>query len=252
MSMNLLIGGIQESSTIDYPKEFVSVIFLCQCPFRCPYCQNWSLVLGEDCITERVEDLLEKLKSNQKFITGVCITGGEPTVQFDGLMELLQGTHRIGLLNKLDTNGFYHDRVETLINSKLVNYIALDIKGPFVPEIYQKMIGRPGLGGEAVRNTITTLKVLQKSSIPFETRTTIVPGFSDSEQNIEQIAKDLKAFTKGPYILQQFRAMKGTLDEKLSKLPIMPYERLTKLAKIAKHYIPDVRIRTIEAGEEKI
>jgi len=250
--VELFIGGIQEASTVDYPREFVSVIFFCQCPFRCPYCQNGSLVLAEDCITERVEEILKKLKKGQKFITGVCITGGEPTFQFDGLIELLKGTHRMGLLNKLDTNGFYPDRVERLINLKLLNYIALDIKGPFVPEVYGKMIGRPNLGDEAVRNTLSTLKILKKSSIPFETRTTIVPGFNDSEQSIEQTVKNLKEFTEGPYILQQFRAMKGTLDKSFSKLPITPYDRLVKLANIAKNYISDVRIRTIEAGEEKI
>ena len=114
------------------------------------------------------------------------------------------------------------------------------------------MIGRPNLGDEAVLNTISTLKVLKKYVIPFETRTTIVPGFNDSEQSIEQTAKNLKEFTEGPYILQQFRAMKGTLDKSFSKLPITLYDRLTELAKIAKNYISDVRIRTIEAGEEKI
>ena len=250
--MELFIGGIQESSTVDYPKEFVSVIFFCQCPFRCPYCQNGSLVLAEDCKRVRVEAILKQLKSYQKFITGICITGGEPTFQFDGLIELLKGTHRIGLLNKLDTNGFYPDRVEKLINLKLLNYIALDVKGPFIPEIYEKMIARPNLGDEAVRNIISTLKVLKQSSIPFETRTTIVPGFNDSEQFIEQITKNLKEFTEGPYILQQFRAMKGTLDKGFSKLPMTPYDRLIKLARIAKNYIPDTRMRTIEAGEEKI
>ncbi|MDD1776706.1 MAG: anaerobic ribonucleoside-triphosphate reductase activating protein [Candidatus Helarchaeota archaeon] len=249
--MEVLIGGIQESSTIDYPREFVSVIFFCQCPFRCPFCQNGSLVRMEDCTTVRVEAILEKLKSYQKFITGVCITGGEPTFQFDGLVALLKGTHRMGLLNKLDTNGFYPDRVEKLLNLKLLNYIALDIKGPFVPGIYAKMIGQPNLGDEAVRNTLATLKILKNSTVPFETRTTIVPDFNDSEQTIEQTAKNLKEFTKGPYILQQFRAMNGTLDKSFSKLPLTPYDRLTKLAKIAKNYIPDVRIRTIEAGEEK-
>lgn len=250
--MELLIGGIQESSTVDYPREFVSVVFFCQCPLRCPFCSNWSLALAEDCTTVRVEKIIEKLRSYQKFITGVCITGGEPTLQFEGLTTLLKGTHRIGLLNKLDTNGFYPDRIKKLINMKILNYIALDIKGPFVPGIYAKMIGQPDLGDEAVRNTIATLKVLKESSIKFETRTTIVPGFNDSEQNVEQIVKVLKEFTEGPYILQQFRAMKGTLDKSFSKLPITPYDKLTELAKIAKNYIFDVRIRTIEAGEEKI
>lgn len=250
--MNLLIGKIQESSTIDYPGEFVSVIFFCQCIFRCPFCQNWSLVLAEDCVNRSIKDIITQLEGYRKYITGICITGGEPTIQFAGLVELLKNIQQMGLLSKLDTNGFYSDRIKRLIDSKLLNYIALDIKAPLVPNQYGNIIGKPDLGEEAVRKIILTLKTLQKSAIPFETRTTIIPNCNDSEEDIVQIVKKLREFNISKYILQQFRTLGGTLEKNFSELPITPYNNLVRLAKIARKYIPDVRIRTIEAGEEKI
>lgn len=250
--MNLLIGRIQESSTVDYPGEFVSVIFFCQCVFRCPFCQNWGLVLAEDCMDRRVEDVITQLEGYRKYITGVCVTGGEPTIQFEGLMELLKNTQRLGLLNKLDTNGFYSNRIKHLMDLQLLNYIALDIKAPLEPDLYGNIIGKPSLGEKAVSKIILTLKHLMNSALPFETRTTIIPNCNDSEQDIENIGKKLKEFNVSKYVLQQFRTLGGTLAKDFSEIPMTPYENLVKLAKIASEYIPDVRIRTIEAGEEKI
>jgi len=220
--------------------------------FRCPFCQNWSLVFAEDCMNIKVEDIIKKLEGYKKFITGICITGGEPTVQFEGLMELLKNIQRIGLLNKLDTNGFYPDRIKRLLDLKLLNYVALDIKAPLVPDLYGEIIGKPDLGEEAVKNIISTLRNLKKSAIPFEARTTIIPNCNDSEQEVEQIAKKLKGFNVPRYILQQFRTLGGTLNKDFSEIPMTPYDNLVHLAEISKKYISDVRIRTIEAGEEKI
>lgn len=250
--MNLLIGGIKEASTIDYPGELVSVLFLCNCPFRCPFCHNWALLCEEECDKVNTDIILKKVERNSKYITGICITGGEPTVQIEGLLELLTKTRERGLLNKLDTNGYYHDRLERLLSLKLLDYIALDVKAPLIPAIYGKTIGNPAIGEKAVKNVSATLRILENSSSPYEIRTTIVPNLNDSIQLIEQIAEELSKFNVPRYILQQFRATGGTLDKAYSKLPATDHNLLLKLAEIAKKYIPDVRIRTIEAGEEKV
>ncbi|HUX98124.1 MAG TPA: anaerobic ribonucleoside-triphosphate reductase activating protein [Candidatus Deferrimicrobium sp.] len=252
--MNLMIGGIKEASTVDYPGEIVSVIFFCQCPFRCPFCHNWSLVLAqsEECHNASVKDIIEQVSKFRKFITGLCITGGEPTVQIDGLIELLKESQKIKLLNKLDTNGFFPDRLARLFTAGLVDYVALDIKAPFNPEIYGKMIGKPSIGEEAVKKVSDTLHLLKKFKMPFEARTTIIPNFFNSEKEIEQIAQKLEEFDVPRYILQQFRASGGTLDEAFAKLPATNHEVLIKLAKSAQKYISDVRIRSIETGEKKI
>jgi pyruvate formate lyase activating enzyme len=252
--MNLVIGGIKEASTIDYPGEIVSVIFFCKCPFRCPFCQNWSLVLTqpEDCFSQDIKEIMEQISIYRKFITGLCITGGEPTVQIEGLIELLKRSHNLGLLNKLDTNGFFPDRINLLSTLKLLDYVAIDVKAPLVPEVYGTMIGIPSLGEDAVRKVSETLHLLDKYQIPFEARTTVIPSFYDTEADIKQIAQEIKQLGVTRYILQQFRASKGTLDEKFAKLPATDRNLLIQLAKIAQEDISDVRIRSIEAGEEKV
>ncbi len=250
--MNLLIGIIKEASTIDYPGELASVLFLCQCPFKCPFCHNWALVFAEECNEVNITTILEQLRRNQKYITGVCITGGEPTLQIEGLIELLTQTRKMGLLNKLDTNGYYSDRIERLVTLKLLNYIALDVKAPLTPIIYGKAIGNASIGERAVKNLNEVLRILERSSLPYEVRTTIVPNFNDTRQIIQQITERLSKFNISRYILQQFRASGGTLDKSFSKLPATDHGLLRDLAEIAKKYIPDVRIRTIEAGEESI
>jgi pyruvate formate lyase activating enzyme len=246
----LNIGGIKEASTIDYPGEMVSVIFLCHCPFRCPFCQNWSLVRAEDCTKVDVGDILKQLAKYRKYISGVCITGGEPTVQIEGLIELLKKTREEGLLNKLDSNGLYSDRIRKLLELELINYAAIDVKATLNPESYGRAIGIPSLGNEAVKNLKQTILLLNKFSIPFETRTTIVPDFNDASAEITQIAQQLQELNVSRYILQQFRASGGTLDESFSTIPATNRAKLIELAQIGNQFISDIRIRTIESGEE--
>ncbi|MFX1293665.1 MAG: anaerobic ribonucleoside-triphosphate reductase activating protein [Promethearchaeota archaeon] len=247
----LKIGEIKEASTIDYPGEMVSVIFFCYCPFRCPFCQNWSLVFGNECTNMSVEEIIKEVLKYRKYITGICITGGEPTVQIEGLIKLLKETHKQGLLNKIDTNGFYPIRIKDLLSFELIDYAAVDIKAPFISKRYGKMIGNLQMGADAVKNVKETIKLLKEFSISFETRTTIIPTHNESEQEIELIAKQLRELSVSRYILQQFRATGGTLDESFSKLPATNYIILNKLANLAKRFIPDVRTRTIEAGEKR-
>ena len=250
--MDLVIGEIIEHSTIDYPGELVSVIPFCQCSFECPFCQNWRLVRMEDCETVSVKTIVQQMAHNKKFITGVCVTGGEPTLQIEGLTELLKQTRNLGLLNKIDTNGFFPKRLEKLLSSNLIDYVALDIKAPLIPEKYGRMIGKPKLGEEGVTRVKQTLELLANSTTQFETRTTVVPTINDTEEDIEQIVRKLKEFNVGRHILQQFLASGGTLREDFSKLPATDHDQLVKLGLIAKKFIPDIWIRTIEAGHEKI
>ncbi|MHA1132585.1 MAG: anaerobic ribonucleoside-triphosphate reductase activating protein [Candidatus Helarchaeota archaeon] len=250
--VKLKIGGIKEASTIDYPGEMVSVIFFCQCPFKCPFCQNWSLVRAEDCTTLDVELIFKQLHAYRKFITGICVTGGEPTIQIEGLIELFQKTHSEGLLNKLDSNGFYFKRIHKLLELNLINYAAIDAKAAFNPVSYGRAIGVPSLGKQAIINLKKTIQLLNKFSIPFEIRTTIVPNFNDQEQEIAQIAQQLQELEVSCYILQQFRASGGTLDPQFSTSPATERTKLIQLAKIGRQFISDLRIRTIECGEENI
>ena len=247
--MKVNIGGIVDISTIDFPKSLCSVIFFCGCPFRCPFCQNYKLFLKETCKEVTTKWILSNLKSNI-LIDSVTITGGEPTMQIDALVELLKGIKSLGLSTKVDTCGFYPKNIERLIADGLLDYIAMDVKAPLQSETYGSAVGLPKAGYKIVEKVKDSLRLLSELDIPIEIRTTIVPGLIDGERDVKNIVTDLKGVNL--YILQQFRPNEGTLDPEFAQRPFSSRDQLLALAKIAKIFIPDVRIRTIEKGEEKI
>ncbi len=249
VTMNANVGGIVDLSTIDFPKSLCSVIFFCGCPFRCPFCQNYKLFLNENCVEVTNKWVLSNLKSN-KLIEAVTITGGEPTMQIDALVELLKGIRSLGLSTKIDTCGFYPRNIQRLIDDGLLDYIAMDVKAPLQPETYGSAVGLPKTGHKIVQNVKASLRILSELAIPVEIRTTIVPDLIDDQNDVKNIATELKGIDL--YVLQQFRPNEGTLDPKFTKRPSSSRDELLVLAKIAKTYISDVRIRTIEKGEEKI
>jgi pyruvate formate lyase activating enzyme len=249
VTMKANIGGIVDLSTIDFPNSLCSVIFFCGCPFRCPFCHNYKLFLKENCIQVTTKWLLSTLKSNS-LIEAVTITGGEPTMQIDVLVEFLKGIKSLGLSTKIDTCGFYPKNIKMLIDGELLDYIAMDIKAPFHPETYGSVVGLPNVGYKIVEKIKDSLRILSEVDIPVEVRTTIVPDLIDGESDVKNIARELKNVDL--YVLQQFRPTEGTLDPKFTERPASSRAKLLALAKIAKTYVSDVRIRTIANGEEKI
>ncbi|TSA55631.1 anaerobic ribonucleoside-triphosphate reductase activating protein, partial [bacterium] len=128
----MLFGGLQKTTLVDYPGKVAATIFTTGCNFRCPYCHNPELVLPElikkqPKITEK--EILDFLKERQKLLEGVCITGGEPTIQSD-LIDFIKKVKDLGFLVKLDTNGSCSDVLNSLIERELIDYVAMDIKAP--------------------------------------------------------------------------------------------------------------------------
>ncbi|MHB8336574.1 MAG: anaerobic ribonucleoside-triphosphate reductase activating protein [Ignavibacteriaceae bacterium] len=124
------IAAIQKLSLIDYPGMISSVIFTQGCNFRCGYCHNPSLVLpqsfGDFVLEAKVFDFLQTRIGK---IEGVVITGGEPTIQFD-LVRLIKKIKALGLSVKLDTNGSNPGMLKKIIDNKLIDFIAMDLKAP--------------------------------------------------------------------------------------------------------------------------
>lgn len=247
----LMLGGIVEVSTVDYPGKVVSVVFLCGCPFRCPYCQNWKLFQEENCSTMEVSKVLSFIEENSLLIDGVCVTGGEPLQQVEPLTKLVKGIKNLDLIVKIDTNGFYPLRLKSLVETGCVDYIAVDIKARLDAKSYGKAVGIPSLGRKAIENLLESLKIVKNYGVFLEGRTTVVPGIVDSPLDIENIASKIADYVDA-YVIQQFRTEGGTLDPSYSKIPPPPREKLIELAKVAKNYIRDVRIRSKEGGEERI
>lgn len=227
------IKGIQGVSTVDYPGRIVTTLFTGGCNFRCPFCQNRDLILNHERIsTIPDKEVVDKLKRRKGFIDGVCITGGEPTIEVD-LVSFCRRLKTLELLVKVDTNGYLPLRIEELIEKKAVDYIALDIKSS--PERYSFASGIQVDLGRIEKS----IELLMNFKIDYEFRTTCVPGFVEEED-----LKKIGGLVKGGrfYALQQFRPG-TTIDPSLSRLKPYPGERLESFAQIMGSYVERVEIR---------
>lgn len=177
--MNIGKVGFIPTTLIDYPGEVASVIFLPGCNFKCPYCHNPSLALGlEDETLVDIEDALDKIRTRRKQLTGVVITGGEPTLYRD-LPQLIEKIKDLDLKVKLDTNGSFPKRLEGL----RADYIAMDLKTS--PGKYFS------LGLDDFSKIEESIKTVINSGIDFEFRTTAAPIiFTESD------LKDLLPYIK--------------------------------------------------------
>lgn len=197
------IGYLQKCSLIDFGSYLSAVIFTQGCNFKCPYCHNPELVcpsLFNKSIY--VDEVLSFLKTRQGKLDAVVITGGEPTLH-KNLPEFIKQIKSLGFKVKLDTNGTNPSMLKSLIANNLLDYIAMDIKGP---KAKYKYIVRAEVDMEAITKSYD---LIVNSNIDHEFRTTVVDELMD-EQDIKQIATDFGNFKR--YFIQNFVASK-TLDE---------------------------------------
>ena len=122
------IGGIQKTSLLDYPDTISAIIWTIGCNFRCPFCYNKDIVFGKvETISE--EEVISFLEKRKGLLEGLVISGGEPLMQKD-IVQFAEKVKKLGYLIKIDTNGMYPDKLRQLIDKKLIDYIAMDIKAP--------------------------------------------------------------------------------------------------------------------------
>ena len=227
------IGGLQKVSLIDYPGLICATIFLQGCNFKCSYCHNPELVdtrLFQPCIKEN--EVLDFLNTRKGKLDAVTITGGEPTIQ-DDLATFIKKIKKMKFAVKLDTNGSQPQVIKTLLDEKLLDFIAMDIKAPL--EKYKSVVKVP-VNSDLIKESI---RLILKAKIQHEFRTTIVESQLD-EKDILQIAELISGANS--YVLQKFVPVK-TLDKKLLKEKSYPDEKFQKIKKRLEHQIPSVTIR---------
>ena len=227
------IGGLQKVSLIDYPGLICAIIFLQGCNFKCSYCHNPELVdprLFQPCIKEN--EVLDFLNTRKGKLDAIVITGGEPTVQ-DDLAPFIKNIKKMGFAVKLDTNGSQPQVIKTLLDEKLLDFIAMDVKAPL--EKYKSVVKVP-VNANSIKESI---KLILKAKIPYEFRTTIVE-LQLGEKDIQQIAKLISGGNR--YVLQKFVPAK-TLDKKFLKEKSFSDEKLQKIKNHLEHQIPSVTIR---------
>jgi len=232
--MSIPIKGWQKTSLIDYSPYTASVIFLGGCSFRCSYCHNPDLVLNFDKIPDiDVNEVIDHLKSKKKWIDGVCITGGEPTIHKD-LPLFISKFKELGLKVKLDTNGTNPMMIKELIDKKLIDYIAMDIKN--ILEKYKQIV-IVDIDKEKIKESVSIIK---NSGIDYEFRCTAIPGLVGKKE-IFLISRWLNGAKR--FCIQQFRADMPLINKEMQKLNPYSKEELNELAETAKPFFEKVEVR---------
>lgn len=240
----MFLQGIVPVSTVDWPGKITTVVFFAGCNLRCPFCQNPDgVATGSDVDVATVRAEIEE---GRKYIDVVGFSGGEPTLQPDELAQLTEFARSLGLKTMMETNGTRPDAVASVLPR--LDFVAIDVKAPLSnPSLYASACGLgEERGSELVLAVSKSLDILKSSGNDFEVRTTIVPGITDSEPVISAMAKDLGRVR---WRIAQFRNTR-TLDPKMQLLDPPGVERMHALAAVAKSHGADVRVWTLERGEE--
>jgi pyruvate formate lyase activating enzyme len=165
------IKGFVETSFVDWPGRVCAVLFLPACNLRCPFCHNRELVLHPEGLPSYPwETINQRLRTLHPWLDGVCVTGGEPTLQPD-LPDLLRKIHDLGLLVKLDTNGTRPEVLGGLVAHGLIDYLAMDIKGPLDERAYRQCSGA-AVSMDQIRKS---MDLILSGTVEGEFRTTVVP-----------------------------------------------------------------------------
>lgn len=198
------IGGLQKTSLLDYPDTISAIIWTVGCNFRCPFCYNKDLVLGNvENISEK--DIFSFLEKRKGLLEGLVISGGEPLMQKD-IVQFIEKVKKLGYKIKIDTNGMYPEKLKELIDKKLVDYIAMDIKAPI--DKYDQLSGIK----TDIKKIEKSIEIIRSSSVDYEFKTTFVPSLLTKE-DILSIGKLLKGSKK--YYLQQFKGDVPLISSKL-------------------------------------
>lgn len=223
-------SGLQKTSLIDFPGKISSVLFTPGCNLRCPFCQNWRIVMDQRGPFLSEDDALTILESRKKFIDAVVITGGEPLIHEDAPFFFKKLKER-GFSVKLDTNGFFPERLEKCLD--YVDYVAVDIKTSL--EKY------PMLGAKEtdMESLLETIRMLKDSKVDYEFRNTVVPIIVE-EVDIAKIGELVKEAKRLAF--QQF-IPENALDERFRG--IKPYEPkiIERFSEIMKKYVKEVILR---------
>ena len=233
----MIISGLQKMTLLDFPGKVACTVFLQGCNFRCPFCHNSDLLGTDGPEPIAQETLLAFLKKRVGLLDGVCITGGEPTLQAD-LPQLLRSIKELGYLVKLDTNGNRPEVLKALVAEGLVDYVAMDIKN--CPDRYGATAGVPNMSLAHVEESV---RFLLSGAVDFEFRTTVMDelhdegGFAAIGSWLHTLCPDRKAprFFLQPYVDRESVLVGG--------FTAFSREETEQLLKILKENLPNAEIR---------
>lgn len=228
------ISGLQKLTLLDYPNHLACTLFAPSCNFRCPWCHNAQLVLHPENEAYSENEIFDFLSQRRNILEGVCISGGEPTLQKD-LPDFIKRVRSLGFLVKLDTNGSNPELLSLLIKQNLVDYVAMDIKN-----CKEKYAVTCGVSKLDISKQEASIALLMNSSISYEFRTTIVKEFH-TPKDIQKIGEWIKG--SNAYYLQSFVDSKDLIGQTFTAYS---KEEMIKFQKLLADTIPNTMLRGIE------
>lgn len=228
------LHGIQKMTLLDFPGCVSCTVFLGGCDFRCPFCHNFELIDGTMKPTMDEDELIKFLEGRKNLLEGVAITGGEPLMHED-LPRLIKRIRDTGYRVKLDTNGYHPDLLREILDAKLVEYVAMDVKNS--PEKYALTCGLDFVNLDKINQSI---RLLKDGDTDYEFRTTVVNELHE-EEDFYKIGEMISGAKR--YFLQRFTDRDSV---PYGNLTPPSFDKMHKFAEISRKFIPNTELRGVE------
>jgi len=230
--MDGFVHSIESFGTVDGPG--IRLVVFCQgCPMRCKYCHNpdtWQAGKG---MRVSVQEILAQYDRNKQFYVrgGITVTGGEPLMQIDFLLELFEAAKAKEIHTCIDTSGVTYRAGESEYNEKLdallemTDLVMLDIK-------HIDSAAHRELTGHANEGILAFAKHLEEKGVPVWIRHVVVPDITDGEDNLLALGRfigglsNVKALDVLPYhTMGESKYREMGLEYPLSGVPALTKDR---------------------------
>jgi pyruvate formate lyase activating enzyme len=228
------IGGHQETSLLDYPGKIATIIWTTQCNFRCPFCYNPEIVMDNTGHID-IDYFFSFLKKRRGKLDAVSITGGEPFLQTD-LKPFVKRIKKMGFLVKIDTNGSFPDKLKSLLDASLIDYVSMDVKS--TKETYSTVVGVP----VDCRLIDRSIHLIMDSAPDYEFKTTVIPRFH-TEEDIKAIAEWIRGSKQ--YFLQQFKTDTPLLSKNFAITRTYSTDKLQSMCQSIKSFVYSCNVRGV-------
>lgn len=217
----MIVCGFEKFSMVDFDERIACTVFTGGCNFRCPFCHNGALVVGNVKAQEiDIQGVFDYLKKRKGLVDAVCVTGGEPTMHKD-LPDFLREVRALGYATKLDTNGTNPQMLDYVIAKGLVDYVAMDIKNSVSK--YPQTIGTDGVN---IADILKSVEILKTSGIDYEFRTTIIDEFHTAD-DMREIAEWISGAKR--YYMQKYKDNEGCISHGYSEVSRQKADEFVKI-----------------------
>lgn len=231
------IHGLNKTTLLDYPGHVAATVFLGACNFRCPFCHNGGLVLKpEDEPEIPEEEVLSFLEKRKGILTGVCISGGEPTLE-PQLGSFISRVKKLGYLVKLDTNGYRPEVIRELAEEGLLDYIAMDLKNSLEKYALTAGLKDGSLDTDKIEQSIDCI---MSCGIPYEFRTTVVKELHTAS---DLAAAGRRISGAKAYFLQEYEETEQVIRPGFHACG---RKEMEKLAEAVRPFVPSVALRGVD------